>query len=108
VSAGNLPAAAQRFIDATNTEDRAALIGAFTPTGTVDDFGRTFTGPGEIGAWSDRENIGTHNRITVQRVTETDELILADITVTGAGYNGGGVFAFQLDGNLIQGLTIRG
>ena len=51
---------------------------------------------------------GTHNRITVQRVTETDELILADITVTGAGYNGGGVFAFQLDGNLIQGLTIRG
>jgi hypothetical protein len=108
VSAGSLPAAAQRFIDATNAEDRAALLGAFTPTGTVDDFGRTFTGPGEIGTWSDRENIGTHNRITVQRVTETDELILAHITVTGAGYNGDGTFAFQLDGNLIQGLTIRG
>jgi hypothetical protein len=43
-----------------------------------------------------------------QRFTETDNLILAHITVTGAGYNGSGRFAFQLDGNLIQELTIRG
>jgi hypothetical protein len=77
-------------------------------TATVDDFGRTFTGPSEIDEWSNRENIGTHNRITVQRFTKTNGLILADITVTGAGYNGSGTFAFQLAGNLIQELTIRG
>ena len=102
-----LPEAAQKFIDATNNEDREALLDVFTPTGTLDDFGRTFTGRKEIGVWSDQENIGTHNRITVQRVTETSETILAEITVSGLGYNGRGTFVFHLTDHSIQRLTIR-
>ncbi|WOF23920.1 nuclear transport factor 2 family protein [Microbacterium betulae] len=109
MSAHELPAAAQRFIGATNAEDCVGLLAAFADHGVVDDFGRLFTGHEQIGEWSDRENIGTHNRITVQRVTRTPGGTLANITVTGDGYNGGGTFAFGLDTDgLINILTIRG
>lgn len=94
MTGNNLPTAAQRFIDATNAEDRAGLLAAFAENGTVDDFGRLVTGHAQIGGWSDRENIGTHNRITVRRVTDTADTTLADITVVGGGYDGGGTFAF--------------
>jgi hypothetical protein len=109
MSAPSLPAAAQRFVDATNAEDRAGLLATFAEDGSIDDFGRVFTGHARIGGWSDRENIGTHNRITVRRVTEDGDVTAADITVTGDGYNGGGTFAFTFttDG-LIDTLTIRG
>ena len=109
MSAKTLPAAAQRFIDSTNAENRAGMLSAFAPNGVVDDFGRIFTGHAEIGGWSDRENIGTHNRITVQQVTASGDTTLADITVTGDGYNGGGTFAFTFTPDeLIGNLTIRG
>lgn len=108
MTAEGLPPAAQQFIGATNAEDRTALLAAFAETGTVDDFGRTFTGPQAIGAWSDRENIGTHSRITVDRVSPTDDGVTAGIAVTGSGYNGTGSFEFQLADGLIQRLTIRG
>lgn len=104
----SLPEPAQRFIDATNSEDRAGLLAAFAPDAVLDDFGRVFTGLSAIGSWSDAENIGTHNRIAVHRVTGTADATLADISVTGAGYNGPGTFLFHLRGAQIQGLTIRG
>jgi hypothetical protein len=101
--------AAQRFVDATNAEDGPGLLAAFDDEGTVDDFGRLFTGHAQIGEWSNRENIGTHNRITVQRVTDTGGTTLADITVVGNGYNGGGTFAFTFTPHgLIDTLIIRG
>lgn len=108
MSRQSLPSAAQRFIDATNAEDRAGLLAAFAGNGVVDDFGRVFTGRAQIGRWSDRENIGTHNRITVQRLTTSGETTLADITVTGDGYNGDGTFGFTFTPDeLISNLTIR-
>ena len=103
-----LSVAARRFIEATNAEDRDALVDAFTATGTVDDFGRTFVGADEIGGWSDAENIGTHNRIRVHQVTGTPEVVHAEISVTGSGYNGTGTLTFHLDGDLIEELVIRG
>lgn len=103
-----LPEAAQRFIDATNDEDRAALVGAFIESASVDDFGRVFTGPDEIGAWSDAENIGTHNRIRVLQVTAASDSVIAAISVSGDGYNGEGSFTFRLEGDRIRELIIRG
>lgn len=102
-----LPEAAQRFIDATNNEDRRALIAAFTPAGSVDDFGRVFTGPDEIAAWSDAENIGTHNRIRVNSSRETGDAVVAEISVSGSGYNGDGSFTFRFEDGLIRELVIR-
>lgn len=104
-----LPAAAQEFVDATNGEDRAAMLAAFCADGVVEDFGRVFTGPDEIGAWSDRENIGTHNRIAVRGVRIAHQAAYADISVAGDGYNGTGTFEFRLasDGR-IQRLVITG
>lgn len=109
MTAHELPAAAQQFIDGTNAEDRATMLAAFADDGEVDDFGRTFVGSTGIGGWSDRENIGTHNRISVQRVVESNGILSAAITVTGTGYNGPGTFEFHLapDGRIRQ-LVIRG
>lgn len=52
----------REMIDATNAEDRDRLLRAFAPDAVLIDFGRRFVGHEEIGGWSDRENIGTHNR----------------------------------------------
>lgn len=72
-----LPEAAQRFIDATNAEDRDRLVAAFTTNAVVDDFGRTFVGPRRIQEWSDQEHIGTKNRITLSQVIDNGDLSLA-------------------------------
>ena len=109
MTAQELPAAAQQFIDGTNAEDRETMLGAFTQDGEVVDFGRTFVGPAGIGGWSDRENIGTHNRISIQRVVESNGVFSAAITVTGKGYNGRGTFEFHLaTSGRIQRLIITG
>jgi hypothetical protein len=99
----------RRMIDATNTEDRQAFLDCFAPDGVVDDFGRTFTGRAAIQQWSDTENIGTHNRISITAVhPNPDGTTLADITVSGDGYNGPGTFHVAATGTRISRLTIRG
>lgn len=57
------------MIEATNAEDTQAFLATFAEDAVVDDFGRWFVGRGEISAWSERENIGTHNRIEVTGVS---------------------------------------
>lgn len=54
------------MIEATNAEDTEAFIAAFAEDAVVDDFRHWFVGRDEIVAWSDNENIGTHNRIEVE------------------------------------------
>jgi len=43
-----LPGPAQAAIDAANAGDGETFLGLFGSTGTVDDWGRTFTGPTAI------------------------------------------------------------
>lgn len=52
--------------EATNAEDTGAFIAAFAEDAVVDYFGHWCVGRDEIAAWSDNENIGTHNRIEVE------------------------------------------
>jgi len=103
-----LPAPAQRFIDATNSENLEELLDTFTPDGFVKDFGRVFTGRDEIKRWSDAEHIGTHNRITVTSVTNHGDHAVARISVSGEGYNGPGSFDFTVTGDELRSLVISG
>ena len=104
----DLDPAARRMIEATNAEDRQAFLDTFAEDAVVDDFGRRFVGKSEISAWSDRENIGTHNRIEVTGVRPDGEGIILDIEVRGDGYNGGGTFAIRSRDGEIRSMVIRG
>lgn len=99
--------AVQRMIEATNREDTQAFLGAFADAAVVDDFGRVFTGKAQIKGWSDRENIGTHNRIEVTSVSGDGDRVVLKVKVSGDGYNGDGTFAIHSRGGTIWHLHIR-
>jgi ketosteroid isomerase-like protein len=102
----DLPGPVEAMIDATNNEDRDALLRAFAEDAVLVDFGRTFSGRASIGRWSDSENIGTHNRIRITGVTREGSTATVGIVVTGEGYNGPGTFVFEVGDDRILRLTI--
>jgi hypothetical protein len=91
-----LEPAIQQVFDATNRADSTAFVDAFAADGTIDDWGRTFTGPEAIASWNANENIGVHAHIEPGEVTREGDAIKVAVTVSGDGYNGGGAFTFTL------------
>jgi hypothetical protein len=102
----DLEAPIARFVDATNREDRAALLDAFAPDGALNDNGREFAGREAIGRWSDQEHIGTHNRLVVTDVARSGGKVVVGVDVSGQGFNGHGVFTITLEGERIGRLDI--
>jgi hypothetical protein len=101
------PEAVRRMVDATNHADNAEFLDSFTNDGVVDDWGREFVGRDAIAGWNQRENIGVHSQFTIHQVTRDGSGYAATVTVKGDGYNGGGTFTFELDGDRIARFTIR-
>jgi SnoaL-like domain len=101
------PPAVRALVDATNSGDSEAFLDSFTAAGVVDDWGREFVGRDAIAGWNDNENIGVHSHFTVHQVTRDGSSYVATVTVKGNGYNGGGTFTFELDGDLVSRFTIR-
>jgi hypothetical protein len=52
-----------QLLAATDAEDRALFLDAFTEDGVVDDRGREFAGRDRIAEWDAGENFGVHSRI---------------------------------------------
>ena len=102
-----IPEPVAAFIDAVNRHDEAAFLDAFTTDGAVDDWGRIFTGRGEIKAWSDKEFIGATGILTPEEVTTAGQ----EITVVGdwrsSWANGRSRFTFAIAGDKITTMTIR-
>lgn len=98
----------KEFVEAVNAHDEETFLAAFGDTGSVDDFGRDFVGREAIKAWSDKEFIGAEGTMDVQQVTEETGrvTVLADWRSNHA--NGLSEFAFDLDGETIVKMTIRG
>jgi hypothetical protein len=96
------------LLDATNAEDRAAFLDAFTDDGVVDDWGRRFAGRERIAEWDAGENIGVHSRIEATSVRRTGDTVEFGVRVTGDGYNGGGTFTAELRDGRVALLQIRG
>ncbi|MDQ2930426.1 MAG: nuclear transport factor 2 family protein [Gemmatimonadota bacterium] len=84
------------MIDATNRGDSAAFLTAFADDAVLVDWGRTFTGKSEIAKWNAEENIGTQNHLRVTHVHRTAAQVRVTVAVTGKGYNGDGIFLFDL------------
>ena len=104
----DLPPAVARLLAATNAEDRAGFLDAFTDDGVVDDWGREFAGRDRIAEWDAGENIGVHSRIEATSVRQDGNTVEFGVRVTGGGYNGGGTFTAQLRDGRIERLLIRG
>jgi hypothetical protein len=103
-----LPAEVARLLDATNAEDPAAFLDAFTDDGVVDDWGRRFAGRERIAEWDAGENIGVHSRIEATSVRRTGDTVEFGVRVSGDGYNGGGTFTAELRDGKVALLRIRG
>lgn len=103
-----IPSPVREFVDAVNAHDEDAFLGSFGPSGVVDDWGREFVGRQEIKAWSDKEFIGAEGTMDVQRVDlrENQVVVLADWRSNHA--NGMSQFTFELDGDTVARMTIRG
>lgn len=102
-----VPEPVATFIDVVNDHDEQRFLDSFADGGVVDDWGRIFTGPDEIGGWSDVEFIGAEGTLTVEEVTESD----GQVTVVGDWRsnhaNGRSRFTFDVVGDKISRMTIR-
>jgi hypothetical protein len=103
-----LPPEVTRLLDATNAENRAAFLDAFTDDGVVDDWGRRFAGRERIAEWDAGENIGVHSRIEATSVRRDGDTVEFGVRVSGDGYNGGGTFTAELRDGRVALLQIRG
>jgi hypothetical protein len=102
-----LPALVQAAIDAANAGDIEQFLALFGPGGSVDDWGRTFTGPSEIRSWSDAEFIGKRVSLAVESAdTSADGAVAVLATVGGDGFNGPSHFTFRLHRDAIASMTI--
>lgn len=104
-----LPAPIRAFVDATNAEDDAAFVAAFTEDATLDDWGREFSGHAGIASWNATDNIGVHARFSVVDVQAGDApgAWTVTLTVTGDGHNGTGPMTFMVRDGRIARLVIE-
>ncbi|WP_165818674.1 nuclear transport factor 2 family protein [Frankia canadensis] len=78
-----LPAAVERYVAASNTHDRAALLATFAPDCSVTDAGREFRGAEEIGGWLDREIISASVTMKVIAASEHHGEIVLRAVIDG-------------------------
>jgi hypothetical protein len=102
-----LPAPVRRLLDAANANDTDAFLACFTADGTVDDWGREFTGPGAIRGWSDAEFIGKRVTLDLRGQEDDGGTTVVTAEVGGDGFNGPSHFGFDLDGDRVARMTIR-
>ncbi|MDN5726787.1 MAG: nuclear transport factor 2 family protein [Propionibacteriales bacterium] len=103
----SVPEPVASFIAQVNDHDEQAFLAAFGADGTVDDWGRIFTGPQEIKAWSDKEFLGANGTLAVETVDQVDGQIIVVGDWRSTHANGRSSFTFEVDGDRIATMIIR-
>jgi hypothetical protein len=96
------------MLEAANGGDLPRFLSGFTQDGVVDDWGREFRGTEQIKAWSDEEFIGKRVSVAVEGVERRGAETVVTAQVGGDGFNGPSHFTFEVAGDRISRLTIRG
>jgi ketosteroid isomerase-like protein len=106
----DIPAAIREFVEATNAGDSAAFVAAFTDDAYVNDWGREFHGHDGVRAWDSTDNIGVQAHFDLLGVEEIrpGDTYLAQVRVSGNGYNGTSPLKFSLRAGRIASLEISG
>ncbi|WP_426241466.1 nuclear transport factor 2 family protein [Nocardioides sp. LHG3406-4] len=104
------PAAIREFIDATNAGDSDAFVAAFTDDAYLNDWGREFRGHDGVRAWDSTDNIGVQAHFDLLGVEEVaaGDTYVAQVRVSGNGYNGTSPLTFRLREGRIASLEISG
>lgn len=69
-----LPDPVRAVVDAINAADTDAFVDAFTPTGSVNDWGRVLTGPSGVRSWAESDAIGAGATMTVLEATTDGDI----------------------------------
>ena len=104
--ASSLPEPVARLLAAANSGDTEGFLATFDANGSVNDWGRVFTGRDAIKAWSDAEFIGVGVTIEVTADITTGEFTTITATIGGGGFNGQSHFSFTVADELVQEMTI--
>jgi hypothetical protein len=103
-----VPPAVATALAAANAHDLAGFLDAFAPAGSVDDWGRVFTGREQIRRWSDAEFIGVGVTLSDLSYEAVDAGVAVTAQVGGDGFNGPSTFTFTVGGGGIDRMTITG
>ncbi len=103
-----LDAPIRAAFEATNRGDSEAFVAAFAEDAVLNDWGRTFTGRGEIARWNANENIGVQSHFEALAAMIEGDTTTVKIRVSGNGYNGGGAFVIASNGEHITRWEISG
>ncbi|MDR4534538.1 nuclear transport factor 2 family protein [Glutamicibacter sp. PS] len=103
----SVPEPVASFWKAVNEHDESGFLNAFTADGVVDDWGRVFTGPKEIKAWSDKEFIGARGTLDIESVHEEGGHVIVRGGWKSTHANGMSKFTFETSGDKLTKMTIR-
>ncbi|MFF1878774.1 nuclear transport factor 2 family protein [Leifsonia sp. NPDC058230] len=104
----HVPAAVAAALASANAHDLDGFLDAFATAGSVDDWGRVFTGREQIRRWSDAEFIGVGVTLTDLSYESVDSGVAVSAQVGGDGFNGPSTFTFTVGDDGIQRMTITG
>ncbi|WP_375450648.1 hypothetical protein [uncultured Devosia sp.] len=105
----SIPAILLALRDAVNAGDTDAFLAFFPSTGSVEDWGRRFSGHPAIRGWSDKELIGAQGTMTFGPVIErSPERISLQVDWISTFFTGPGIFTFVLADGKIAEMKISG
>lgn len=107
--AAKVPEPLTGFVEAVNRGDLDAVLAYFGADGTVEDWGRRFTGPKAIKRWSDKEFIGAKGRLVITEVKSASPTEIRVGTDWKSNYfSGAGEMVFLINGQRIKEMRILG
>lgn len=101
-----VPPVVSEALEAANAHDTELFLDAFAASGSVDDWGRTFTGRDAIRGWSDREFIGLGVTLDDLVFVEIPGGVAVRARVGGDGFNGPSTFTFRVVDGLVDRMAI--
>jgi hypothetical protein len=104
--ASEMPPPVAAVLDAANSGNIEQFLDCFASDGSVDDWGRIFSGRQAIRDWSDREFIGAQVSLEVMKQSADGETAVVTTQVGGSGFNGEGTFTFTTEGAVIRQMRI--
>lgn len=106
MTAHDLPAPVQRFVDAINSADTDGFVAVFTAGGFVDDWGRVLRGPDGVRSWAGSDAIGAGAKMTVLSADVDADTVRIRFDWRSSVFNGQSDGIFAIDGDRLASFTI--